>query len=267
MLWPTLFSGLLNIAGHLLSAQAQNNSSNSPTMLPELANTPRNNCLPLSGNRPFAHCDTPQSQRPFSTASRSDSSDSDVDYFSCHEQPQCHRTQQVLSSPGPTDEHFTNKPTPNTQLRHPEVADAKKLTGRPNNKLSPRPAKPLPTSRSLPAKLSRAAKHDLNLKARQYSERFPEGHHLHPKFVQKYKLEAELGAGGYGFVLTARNREKGFEAAVKFIIKSKIPEHAWVKDTVLGKLPAEAVFMSAMDHPNIVKVLDFYQDSVYYYLV
>lgn len=102
---------------------------------------------------------------------------------------------------------------------------------------------------------------------RLYSLRFPVGHHLNPYFVGSYALGDELGAGGYGFVVTARHREQGHEVAVKFIIKDKVPEHAWIEDELFGRLPTEVMLVSVLDHENIVKCLEVFEDELYFYLV
>lgn len=107
----------------------------------------------------------------------------------------------------------------------------------------------------------------LMLKGRMYSPRFPSGHSLNPFFVRTYHLGDELGAGGYGFVMTAWHRTGLFEVAVKFIIKDKVPEHAWWEDDMLGRIPTEVMVMSIVNHDNIVKCLDLYEDDVYFYLV
>ncbi|KAH6913829.1 CAMK/CAMKL/PASK protein kinase [Coprinopsis sp. MPI-PUGE-AT-0042] len=103
--------------------------------------------------------------------------------------------------------------------------------------------------------------------ARRYSTHFPEGHQLDAQFAEAYQLQDELGSGGYGFVMTALDREDGLEVAVKFIIKDKVPEHCWINDPNFGKLPMEVVLLSFVDHESIVKCLDVFEDPVYFYLV
>ncbi|GJE94965.1 hypothetical protein PsYK624_111420 [Phanerochaete sordida] len=117
--------------------------------------------------------------------------------------------------------------------------------------------------------LQRAAASEnlLHAKGRMYSPRFPADHTLNPFFVTSFELGDELGAGGYGFVMTARHRTEGFEVAVKFIIKDKVPEHAWWDDDMLGRVPTEVMIMSLVDHENIVKCLDLFEDELYFYLV
>ncbi|KAJ3799173.1 kinase-like domain-containing protein [Lentinula aff. detonsa] len=108
---------------------------------------------------------------------------------------------------------------------------------------------------------------DYNLNSSIHSRHFPSGHQLNPHFVRIYELGDELGSGGYGFVVTAKNRNKGHEVAVKFIIKEKVPDYAWVNDERYGRLPTEVVILSNIEHKNIVKCLDIFEDAKYYYLV
>ena len=106
-----------------------------------------------------------------------------------------------------------------------------------------------------------------NLDASRHSSHFPAGHKLNAHFVSKYSLEDELGSGGYGFVMTAKHRSEGCEVAVKFIIKEKVPESGWMEDEVIGRLPTEVMLLSFIEHENIVKCLDLFEDSLYFYLV
>jgi hypothetical protein len=106
-----------------------------------------------------------------------------------------------------------------------------------------------------------------NLNANLYSRQFPLGHILNVHFVNAYSLGDELGSGGYGFVMTAHHRGEGHEVAVKFIIKRKVPEHAWVEEESIGRLPTEIMLLSLIDHENIVKCLDVFEDDLYFYLV
>ncbi|KAJ7595043.1 kinase-like domain-containing protein [Mycena floridula] len=103
--------------------------------------------------------------------------------------------------------------------------------------------------------------------AHAFSHTFPVDHKLNPYFVRHYQLEDELGSGGYGFVMTAKHREEGYEVAVKFIVKSKVPEHGWMEDTVVGRVPTEVMLLSLINHDNIVKCFDLFEDPLYFYLV
>jgi hypothetical protein len=106
-----------------------------------------------------------------------------------------------------------------------------------------------------------------NLKAHFHSSRFPLDHLLNPFFVRTYQLQEELGSGGYGFVMIARHRIEGHEVAVKFIIKSKVPDYAWMEDDIVGRMPTEVLLLSYVEHENIVKCLDLFEDELYFYLV
>ena len=68
-------------------------------------------------------------------------------------------------------------------------------------------------------------------------------------------------------MMTAYHRTEGHEVAVKFIIKDKVPEHAWMEDDVVGRLPTEVVLLSFVQHDNVVKCLDLFEDLLYFYLV
>jgi len=67
--------------------------------------------------------------------------------------------------------------------------------------------------------------------------------------------------------MTAIQLSNGLEVAVKFIVKSKVPEHAWIEDDVIGRLPTEVLLLSYVEHKNIVKCLDLFEDELYFYLV
>ncbi|PFH51477.1 hypothetical protein AMATHDRAFT_175049 [Amanita thiersii Skay4041] len=67
--------------------------------------------------------------------------------------------------------------------------------------------------------------------------------------------------------MAAYHRMSGCEVAVKFIIKSKVPEHAWTEDEIFGRLPVEVIILRNIEHENIVKFIDLFEDSLYLYLV
>ena len=105
------------------------------------------------------------------------------------------------------------------------------------------------------------------LDAAMYSHRFPSGHLLNERFARSYVLREEIGSGGYGFVMVASRRGSLGDVAVKFIIRKKVPAHAWVQDSILGRLPTEIWLLSRIRHPNVADFLEYFEDNVYYYLV
>lgn len=54
---------------------------------------------------------------------------------------------------------------------------------------------------------------------------------------------------------------------MKFIIKEKVPEHAWMEDESYGRLPMEVVLLSCVNHENIVKCLALFEDELFFYLI
>ncbi|KAG1042528.1 hypothetical protein G6F46_000566 [Rhizopus delemar] len=90
---------------------------------------------------------------------------------------------------------------------------------------------------------------------------------LHPSFLANYIIGEELGSGGHGFVISARERKTGIERAVKFIYRHMVPAHNWVKDRTLGQIPMEVYILKNIHHPNIIGYVDSYQDHYFVYLV
>ncbi|KAG8747163.1 hypothetical protein FRC10_002212 [Ceratobasidium sp. 414] len=101
----------------------------------------------------------------------------------------------------------------------------------------------------------------------RFPQHFPEGHLLVAKFAQIYCLETELGAGGYGFVLGARNMMTGEEVAVKFITRSSVLARGLVRDHKNDIVPLEAVVLRLAQHPGVVQFRGLYEDDLYFYLV
>ncbi|KAF9227490.1 kinase-like protein, partial [Gyrodon lividus] len=106
-----------------------------------------------------------------------------------------------------------------------------------------------------------------DLCSRNYSPRFPEGHYFNPAFVQLYIVGDELGSGGYGFVMTALHRRLNSEVAVKFVIKEKVPEQAWINHDTFGRIPMEIMLLRIVNHQHIIKCLDVFEDESFFYVV
>ncbi|KAG9103268.1 hypothetical protein FRC06_011559 [Ceratobasidium sp. 370] len=100
-----------------------------------------------------------------------------------------------------------------------------------------------------------------------FPQHFPEGYLLVAKFAQMYRLEAELGAGGYGFVLSARNMVTSEEVAVKFITRSSLHARGLVRDHKNDIVPLEAVVLRLAQHSGVVQFRGLYADDLYFYLV
>ncbi|KAI0084296.1 hypothetical protein BDY19DRAFT_1051308 [Irpex rosettiformis] len=84
--------------------------------------------------------------------------------------------------------------------------------------------------------------------------RFPEDYYLSQDFVAKYALGAELGAGGNGFDLQARQRADGKEVAY------------WSGNSRYGRVPKDVIATDSVSHENIIiALLDVFGDDAYPY--
>ncbi|KAK1234655.1 serine/threonine protein kinase [Marasmius sp. AFHP31] len=128
---------------------------------------------------------------------------------------------------------------------------------------------------------------------------------LGSKRISDFHIEGEIGRGAYGIVKRGREIQSdgslGPPVVIKLIIKSRILADCWKKDHELGMIPTEIYIMSAISemshvlpprrpwdplrfdpdtqgddwveaavvkgHPNICPLLDFFEDSQYYYIV
>merc|ERR1719313_1083630 len=77
---------------------------------------------------------------------------------------------------------------------------------------------------------------------------------------ENYKMDKkELGRGTYGSVSKGKNKVTGIVRAVKAINKKSLPDPA--------RFAQEIEVMRALDHPNIVKLYETYEDARNVYLV
>lgn len=81
------------------------------------------------------------------------------------------------------------------------------------------------------------------------------------RFSNDYLKESKLGSGNFGEVIKVTQKSTAIKRAVKIIDKSKINK----KDH--EALLREIEVLKNMDHPNIVKIYEFYQDSKKLYIV
>lgn len=76
-----------------------------------------------------------------------------------------------------------------------------------------------------------------------------------------YMMTYELGAGGFSVVKLAINKNKGTECAIKIVEKSKLTE----ADIISLKL--EVDILNGLNHPNIIKCYEVYDEPEFYYIV
>lgn len=80
---------------------------------------------------------------------------------------------------------------------------------------------------------------------------------------QDYVLGQKLGEGSFGYVRLATNKASGQQRAIKTVKKSTITKDLRERE----KFVAEIDIMRRLDHPNIVKLYEFYEDENNYHLV
>lgn len=89
------------------------------------------------------------------------------------------------------------------------------------------------------------------------------------KFTE-FKVLKTLGEGAYGKVLLAVHQEDPeYNVVIKCIDKERILVDTWVRDRKLGTIPSEIQIMANLNaepHPNIMRIVDFFEDRKCYYL-
>ena len=81
------------------------------------------------------------------------------------------------------------------------------------------------------------------------------------KLHDTYKIGRKIAEGNYSSVRTLRHLETWEPRAVKVINKKGMPEPQ------AANLLNEIGILRQMDHPNIVKLYEYYQDEKKYYII
>lgn len=77
-----------------------------------------------------------------------------------------------------------------------------------------------------------------------------------------YTIEGEIGAGAYGSVRKAIKISSGAERAIK-----SIPKHCDADNKACLAVRQEVEILSLLDHPNVIKLYETFEDAMFYYLV
>lgn len=80
-------------------------------------------------------------------------------------------------------------------------------------------------------------------------------------FTEYEFLLPSLGEGAFGKVFNSKNLKSGINYAVKMINKKNL------QGDIEYKMLLELNIMHKLDHINILKVIDFYEDKENYYIV
>lgn len=78
-----------------------------------------------------------------------------------------------------------------------------------------------------------------------------------------YKVGKKLGSGKFGFVREAVHKFTGQRRAIKTIAKANMELYSETKARFL----VEVEILKTLDHPNIVKIYEFFEDDKYFHLV
>ncbi|XP_066957509.1 PAS domain-containing serine/threonine-protein kinase isoform X2 [Macrobrachium rosenbergii] len=87
-------------------------------------------------------------------------------------------------------------------------------------------------------------------------------------FSDHYTVLRQIGKGAFGCVKMSYRNTDGLLVVTKFIKKNKVYQESWVNDVLLRKkVPLEVSLLMTLDHPNIVSVLDLFENEDYFQLV
>ena len=78
---------------------------------------------------------------------------------------------------------------------------------------------------------------------------------------ETYKIESTLGKGSFATVKLAKFRATGERFAVKVLSKKKMSD----EDKIM--MQTEIEILKKIDHPNIVKLIDVFEDDRFWCLV
>lgn len=82
------------------------------------------------------------------------------------------------------------------------------------------------------------------------------------QFLDRYEVKEKLGEGSYGKVCRCINKVTQFERAVKFIKKKQIDDPKEIQ-----RFQGEVNILEQMDHRNVVKLYEVYEDDINFYLI
>uniref|UniRef100_A0A0R3RGK2 Protein kinase domain-containing protein n=1 Tax=Elaeophora elaphi TaxID=1147741 RepID=A0A0R3RGK2_9BILA len=89
------------------------------------------------------------------------------------------------------------------------------------------------------------------------------------EYSKYYDTQHLIGNGAFGSVKLTARKDTGILAVAKFICKSKVFSESWVPSPKRGNrvVPIELHLLETLSHPNIVKLLDVFENDLYYQLV
>ena len=92
------------------------------------------------------------------------------------------------------------------------------------------------------------------------------------KTISDFVILEDMGQGAYGQVKLARYKNPpGNKVVLKYVTKKRILVDTWTRDRKLGTVPLEIHVLNylrkdGLRHPNIVEMIDFFEDNTNYYI-
>ena len=92
------------------------------------------------------------------------------------------------------------------------------------------------------------------------------------RVISEFVILEEMGQGAYGQVKLARyHNNSGKKVVLKYVTKRRILVDTWTRDRRLGTVPLEIHVLDylrkdGLRHPNIVEMIDFFEDDINYYI-
>ncbi|KAL8746559.1 MAG: hypothetical protein Q9190_001443 [Brigantiaea leucoxantha] len=91
------------------------------------------------------------------------------------------------------------------------------------------------------------------------------------KKIADFVVLEDMGQGAYGQVKLARYTNTSKKVVLKYVTKKRILVDTWTRDRRLGTVPLEIHVLDylrrdGLKHPNIVEMIDFFEDDVNYYI-
>ncbi|CAK1601725.1 unnamed protein product [Parnassius mnemosyne] len=87
------------------------------------------------------------------------------------------------------------------------------------------------------------------------------------EYSKHYVTLKQIGKGAYGCVKMAYRRSDRLLTVAKFILKEKVGVHFWVDGPDGRKVPLELSLLLTLKHPNIVSVVDVFENDKYFQMV
>ncbi|XP_014680785.1 PREDICTED: PAS domain-containing serine/threonine-protein kinase-like isoform X2 [Priapulus caudatus] len=87
------------------------------------------------------------------------------------------------------------------------------------------------------------------------------------RYGELYESIYSIGKGGFGFVQLARRLSDNQMVVTKFITKRKVLSDSWLDDEELGRVPIEISLLNLLSHPNIVQMLEVFENDYFYQVI